>query len=176
MIAVALSGFVGRYIYAQIPRRLNAAQLTFGELEAQATELAAALAGTESDSRRRACAAVACAARGRKSAVCPSIAVLWNISVMDLTRPLRVSRLRRRALHGFELVTTLGGLRASRHEDFEAVIATVQKQSWLRAKMAFLERVQQVFHLWHVVHRPFSYSFVVLVAVHIGVVLMLGYY
>jgi hypothetical protein len=42
--------------------------------------------------------------------------------------------------------------------------------------MAFLERVQQVFHLWHVVHRPFSYSFVALVAIHITVVLLLGYF
>jgi hypothetical protein len=175
MIAVALSGFVGRYIYAQIPRRLNAAQLSFGELETQAAELAEALERQKLIRADELAPLMRAPTRDEVRRM-PLIAVLWNIWCMDLARPLRVSRLRRRALHGFELVTTLGGLRASRHEDLEAVIATVQRQSWLRAKMAFLERVQQVFHLWHVVHRPFSYSFIVLVAIHVGVVLMMGYY
>ncbi len=175
MIAVALSGFIGRYIYAQIPRRLNAAQLTFGELEAQAAELAGALQ-EQNVIRADEVAALLRVPSPEEVRGMPLIVVLWNILFLDLTRPLRVSRLRRRGLHGFELVTTLGGLRASRHQEFESVIATVQRQSWLRGKMAFLQRVQQVFDLWHVVHRPFSYSFVILVAVHIGVVLMMGYY
>jgi hypothetical protein len=175
MIAVAVSGFVGRYIYAQIPRRLNAAQLTSGELESQAAELTAALQD-QNLIRADEVAPLLRVPSPEEVRDMPFLAVLWNILSLDLTRPVLVSRLRRRALHGFELVTTLGGLRSSRHKDFEAVIASVQRQSWLRAKMAFLQRVQQVFHLWHVVHRPFSYSFVILVAVHIGVVLMMGYY
>ncbi|HKW89240.1 MAG TPA: hypothetical protein VJN21_10850 [Candidatus Acidoferrales bacterium] len=33
MIVVALSGIVGRYLYAQIPRSLGSAELTFNELQ-----------------------------------------------------------------------------------------------------------------------------------------------
>ena len=33
MVSVALSGIVGRYLYSQIPRRLNAAELTWQELQ-----------------------------------------------------------------------------------------------------------------------------------------------
>jgi hypothetical protein len=32
-----------------------------------------------------------------------------------------------------------------------------------------------VFHLWHVIHRPFSYSFAILSILHVTVVLLLGY-
>jgi hypothetical protein len=32
-----------------------------------------------------------------------------------------------------------------------------------------------VFHLWHVIHRPFSYSFALLAVIHIAVVTMMGY-
>jgi type IV secretory pathway VirB2 component (pilin) len=32
-----------------------------------------------------------------------------------------------------------------------------------------------VFHLWHVVHKPFSYTFAVLAMIHIGLVMMMGY-
>lgn len=103
-------------------------------------------------------------------------AMLAAMIRMDLARPLHVSRLRRRLLHGFEWISTLGGVRATRHYELEEIVARVREQSWLRAKMVFLERVQRVFHLWHVIHRPFSYSFAALVAVHIAVVLLLGYY
>jgi hypothetical protein len=46
----------------------------------------------------------------------------------------------------------------------------------MSAKLLFLARTQQVFQMWHVVHRPFSLAFVVLVAVHITVALLFGYY
>jgi len=31
-------------------------------------------------------------------------------------------------------------------------------------------------HLWHIIHRPFSYSFAVLASIHVILMLMLGYY
>src|SRR5205085_5152166 len=34
MTAVAVSGFIGRYLYSQIPRSLNAAELSFKEIQA----------------------------------------------------------------------------------------------------------------------------------------------
>ena len=52
----------------------------------------------------------------------------------------------------------------------------MRAQSWLSAKMLFLARVQQVFHLWHVVHRPFSYAFIALAIIHITVALLFGYF
>ena len=175
MIAVALSGFIGRYMYAQIPRSLNADQIAVGELEKQAADLTAELErqnlfGPEDvapllnipipDAIRR----------------MPLLKVLLTILRLDCARPFLVSKLRRRVLRGPELFTTLGGFRKSGQRELETVISGVRRQSWLRAKMAFLERTHQVFHLWHVVHRPFSYSFAALVIVHIAVVLMLGYY
>jgi hypothetical protein len=42
--------------------------------------------------------------------------------------------------------------------------------------MLFLSRIHDLFHLWHIVHRPFSYSFAVLVLVHIGIAVWLGYF
>jgi hypothetical protein len=166
---------VGRYLYAQIPRTLSTAQLTFGELESQAAELALTL------ERQNLFPADELAPLLRV----PSpeevrgmslVRFLLTILVLDLARPFRVSFLRRRVLRGVELIPTLGGLLPSGHEDLETVISSARRQSWLRAKMAFLERTRQVFHLWHVVHRPFSYTFAVLAVVHVTVVLLLGYY
>jgi len=33
-----------------------------------------------------------------------------------------------------------------------------------------------LFQLWHIIHRPFSYSFALLAAIHVVLMLMLGYY
>ncbi len=175
MIAVAVSGFAGRYIYAQIPRSLNTAQLSLGELQTQSMDLAAQI---ESQNVFRIedlapLLQIPSAAEVRAMAFAT---MLWTMLKMDLSRPFLVSRLRRRVLSGTERITTLGGLLASRHPELEKIVARVREQSWLRAKMVFLERVKSIFHLWHVIHRPFSYSFAVLVVVHIAVVLSLGYY
>jgi cation transport ATPase len=43
MLTVALSGVIGRYLYAQIPRSLSAAELTLAELRAGEKELSDAL-------------------------------------------------------------------------------------------------------------------------------------
>ena len=175
MIAVAVSGFAGRYIYAQIPRSLNTAQLSLGELQTQSAALAAQIE-EQTIFRLDDLAPLLRIPSPAEVRAMPFATMLWTMLKMDLSRPLLVSRLRRRVLQGFERVTTLGGLFASRHPELEDIISRVREQSWLRAKMVFLERVHSIFHLWHVIHRPFSYSFAALVAVHIVVVILMGYY
>ena len=56
MLAVALSGVIGRYLYEQIPRSLNAAELSLSELRLNEEELADALLGQSffADQLRRA--------------------------------------------------------------------------------------------------------------------------
>jgi hypothetical protein len=175
MIAVAASGFIGRYVYGQIPRSLNSVQLTMGELETQSASLGARL-GDQDLFPAEELAPLLSFPSPREIRKMSLWGTVWTMLRIDIARPFQVSRLRRRVLHGFELVTTLGGFLASSHEDLESIISVVRRQSWLGAKTAFLDRTQQVFHLWHVIHRPFSFSFAALVIVHIVVVSMLGYF
>jgi hypothetical protein len=175
MMAVALSGFAGRYLYAQVPRSLNAAELSLQEMQALSARLTQEL-------ERQALLTAEEAAPLLKlpdRAVVERLSVLgalWLMFRLDVARPFQVSRLRRRALSGAGLFLTLGGLLPSRHRELEHVITSIRRQSWISTKMLFLKRIEDVFHLWHVVHRPFSYSFAVLVVAHIAVALLLGYY
>jgi hypothetical protein len=68
------------------------------------------------------------------------------------------------------------GLLPSHQEGLEKVIDLARRRSWISTKISFLARTQQVFNLWHVVHRPFSYAFAILICVHIGVALLMGYF
>lgn len=175
MVAVALSGFVGRYVYAKIPRSLNSVQLSMDELEGQTATLATRLANQDlfRTEDLAPLLAVPAAAAIRSMNL---FRMLWMLLLMDVARPFQVSRLRRRVLHGSRLMTTLWGLLPSHDEHLESIVASVRRQSRLRAAMAFLDRTERVFHLWHVIHRPFSISFVALILIHIGVALFVGFY
>lgn len=174
MLAVALSGFVGRYVYAKIPRSLNSVALTLSDLESQTAALAgrleqqalfhpadmAPLLGVPSAAEVRAMGI------GR---------TLWTMLRMDASRVFGLARLRRRALTLPRQFATLGGLLPSRNRDVEAIVANVRRQSRLLAATAFLHRTERIFYLWHVIHRPFSISFVMLIAIHIAVAISVGF-
>jgi len=57
----------------------------------------------------------------------------------------------------------------------EHVVRLVRQKASLSKRVVFLDQSQRVFHLWHVIHRPFSYAFAVLAIVHIVVVMGLGF-
>jgi hypothetical protein len=175
MVVVALSGFVGRYLFAQIPRSISTAELSLKEMEATAGDLARQLHEQAVVSQEEIAPLLALPSR-EEVAKMSLAAAFWSMLRLDLRRPWLVGRLRRKSLSPGRKLLTLGGWLPSGHSELEGVISAVRSQSWMSAKMLFLGRVQAVFHLWHVIHRPFSYSFAVLVGVHIGVVLLLGYY
>ncbi|MBZ5602519.1 MAG: hypothetical protein LAO79_09450 [Acidobacteriia bacterium] len=175
MIAVALSGFIGRYVYAQIPRTLHSVTLSVGEMEAQMSTLTEGLAHQDliSPADLESLLRVPSAQEIKKMGLVRMLAIMLRA---DLSRPFLIGRMRRHALRRAHMIPTLGGLVASRNESVESIIASVRRQSRLMLRMAFLHRTERVFHLWHVIHRPFSLSFVALILIHIGVVLLLGYY
>jgi hypothetical protein len=103
-----------------------------------------------------------------------AIAIVYMM-ILDVVRVFRVAGLRRHTLSGMKIITTLGGLLPTRHRELERAVATAQEDAALAKQILFLSRSEKVFHLWHVVHKPFSYTFAVLAMIHIGLVMMMGY-
>lgn len=174
MVAVALSGVVGRYLYAQIPRHLNAAELTWQELQDEQVSLTRQLAAQKLFTPGQLVAAFhtpSVEMIRHKSAIG---AVIWMLA-LDLLRPMRVAALRRRVLGAGGWIVTLAGLLPSQNAELERVVRTARRQASLTKRMVFLSRTQEIFQLWHVIHRPFSYAFVVLAAMHIATVMWFGY-
>lgn len=174
MFAVAASGIVGRYIYAQVPRRRNSAEISMQELKQLQETLTGKLAAQRlvrpgdlarlfrlPDSRHV----------ERESALRALCALFW----IDIKRPFLVARVRRHALRFPHKVLTFGGLLSSRNRELERTIAVAREQARLSKKLVFLAKSQQILHLWHVVHRPFSYSFAVLALAHIAIALLFGF-
>jgi hypothetical protein len=174
MLAVSISGVIGRYLYSQIPRSLNTAELTIKELREVQASLAQQLEAQNLLPRADLHSLLKLPTEERVRNMNMFSALVYMMA-LDVFRWLRVARLRRHALTTSEWLSTMGGLLPTRHYDLERAIATAREEAATAKRVLFLSRSQQVFHLWHVVHKPFSYTFAVLALFHIGVVIALGF-
>ena len=174
MLAVAISGVVGRYLYAQIPRSLSAAELTLAELHAGEKELSNALLSQSVYSADRLNRALRIPTAEHIRRISPIRAIVEMIT-LDITMPLRIARLRRASCGFGAKLFTIGGLFSSGKDEVEQVVRLVKVKASLSKRVVFLDQTQRIFHLWHVIHRPFSYAFVVLAVIHITVVMGLGF-
>jgi hypothetical protein len=175
MFAVSASGVVGRYLYAQIPRKVTTAELSMKELqelrEGLAQQLAAQNLIPEGDLR-----AFLRMPDANRVAKLPIVIALVYMMILDVVRLFGVARLRRRALGFAESIKSLAGFLPTHHRELEKAIHAAAEEAALSKRVLFLSRSQKVFHLWHVVHKPFSYAFAVLALLHIGLQFVLGYF
>jgi len=175
MVAVSLSGVIGRYLYAQIPRRLNSAEMSAKELQDVQAGLAEQLKQQRllPEEDLRLLLRLPSPERVQEMSI---VFALGYMMVLDVGRAFRIAKLRRRALALSERFTTLGGFLRTRHASLERAVSTARAEAATAKRILFLSRSQQVFHLWHVVHKPFSYSFALLAIIHIVVVTMMGFF
>jgi hypothetical protein len=174
MTAVTLSGFIGRYLYSQIPRSLNAAELTIKEIQDAEVQLRW---NAEEKHEKIGTSLIDLFDLPTSAQVArtPIMAALCWMMWLDFKRPFQISWLRLRAAGFIAWVISLFGILQTHNPELEHAISTARKQASLSKRILFLSRTKQVFNLWHVIHRPFSYSFAILAIVHIVVALGMGY-
>lgn len=165
MVAVALSGYFGRYLYSQVPRNMMGDELSLQELESVGANIA-------NDLKRRFQLDDSILARVDQLFTTTLIhkhrgawASVVSLMFDDLLRPLTKRRLRRK----LSAIIVLPGKQGKDLFDisFERAI--------LRRRITLLAQVQQLFHYWHVIHKPFAIIMYVIMAIHIGVALWTGY-
>ena len=173
MFAVSASGVVGRYLYAQIPRRVTTVELSMKELqdlqESLSQELASQRLLPEADLR-----ALLRMPNAQQAARLPIPIALVYMMILDVIRKFGVARLRRHA--SGESFATLFGFVPTKHRELEKAIQAAAEEAALSKRLLFLSRSQKVFHAWHIIHKPFSYAFAVLALLHIGLQFVLGYF
>jgi hypothetical protein len=175
MVVVALSGVVGRYIYAQIPRSLNSAELSLQEAQEQSLRMATQLKNTGILSSRDIEGLLHLPDIKQVESI-SLLGVLGRMLLFDLGFPFRTWRLRQKMLWSQRKLWSLVGLGRGQNAVLERAISMAREQTQLTKKILFLSKSQRMLHLWHIIHRPFSYSFAVLASIHVILMLMLGYY
>lgn len=165
MVAVMLSGFVGRYLYVQIPRALSGEQLSMREME-EKNRLMTRLLIEEYHVKPQLLTQLQNFAAVKNGGDSGGLSALLLILRNDLTRPFKIRRLRKKLR------------RTSRHlpaDKINHLIHLINQKSILARKMAMLSSIQHLFHYWHVAHKPFAYVMVIIMFLHIAVTLLFGY-
>jgi hypothetical protein len=106
----------------------------------------------------------------------PIVIALVYMMILDVVRMFGIARLRRHSLTLGQSLKTVAGFLPTQNRELEKAIQAASEEAALSKRLLFLSRSQKVFHLWHVVHKPFSYAFAVLALIHIGLQFFLGYF
>lgn len=170
MLAVAASGLVGRYLYGLIPRSVHATELDRRQIESSIEQLTHNLATISSLPATAWSRIFLLPDNGHLSNTHFPIAIL-HILALDLRRAFRRHGIR----YGW-LRLDSSPLTIEQRDALLTGFAVASDLSRLVSRLALLTRTQRLFNLWHVVHRPFSFAFVLLTVVHITVALLFGYF
>jgi len=168
MIAVSLSGLVGRYLYAQVLREAAAAEVSLIVFRAM---LESQTLVPRQELRRCFFPPPAATLVSQWS----PFTALGYLALSDVRLLLRVARLRMKILGLAGGMRSLGGLLSTGNTELEEVIKLGCKEVRLSRRLLLLSQAQKVFRLWHVVHKPFSYAFVLLALLHIVVAMVFGF-
>jgi hypothetical protein len=161
MVIVALSGVAGRYLYLQIPRTRAGDELALAELERQDRELAEQL-------RTRFHLRDSQIVQLDQLAADPAAARLGlvrGLARMVWDDVCRRSRLRRFA-------RSCRAVPASVFREFERI---VREKASARRRILLWDRLHEVFHYWHVLHKPFAIVMYLFMIVHVLVAMVTGY-
>lgn len=161
MVAVATSGIAGRYLYRQIPHSSSGDELTLAEVERLDKELARQLmveVGLDAGAIQQLDAVAELGTGSSRSLA--GMALRFPLDAVLLRARLRRYRRQfppadRRLRHRFELL--------------------VAHKARLHRRILLWQRVRELFHYWHVFHKPFAIVMYLFMVVHIGVAWMTGY-
>ena len=155
MVAVFLSGIVGRYIYLQIPRSIEGRELTLREMEDQIAEMNKQL---------------------RQS-------VILDESIYEITYSSAVKSenqggfWKKRREERAVLRRLRSELKSQQIPEKKAaqIEQTFKEQLSLKKRIDRLMTMQKLFAYWHVAHLPFALIMLVVMVIHIFVALTFGY-
>ncbi len=159
MVVVALSGVLGRYLYLQIPRTRAGEELALAELETEDRELSSQLRTRFRLEESQLASLDALVAVPGRTGLLGGFARL-------VTDDLRLrSGLRRFARSCRSVPRPVV-------REFERV---VRQKAQVRRRILLWDRVHELFHYWHVLHKPFALVMYVFMIVHVAVALATGY-
>lgn len=160
MVAVVLSGVIGRFIYIQIPRTIQGRALSLDELTSMETELRRRLMneyGLEEDSL-----ASFLGSEQQTQEKAAGFVSNWFSSTLENRRRLRAARkVLKREINS--------------PKDRKEVLKLMKNEMSLKGRIERLRTMQELFRYWHVAHLPFALIMLVIMIIHVGVTIAFGY-
>jgi len=161
MVAVFLSGIVGRFIYLQIPRSIEGRELSLTEIREMKRSITGEISKRENISEEY------------FRAVTEAI----SEQVPDRNKNLVACMLSgyRRDRNILRSVRIL--LKSSQvpRREYKNILRLVKQDISLSRRIGRLDAMQRLFRYWHVIHLPFAIMMLIIMAVHIFITVLFGY-
>lgn len=152
MVAVVLSGVIGRFIYIQIPRSIVGRELSLVEVQDQQSEVIDKLSSYQGIDRE-----VIDALMSERDKRSWSMINWWG---------------------NFREMQRIKGLlqdQPIKTEDRKEILNMAKNGLKLSSRIRRLTQMQRLFKYWHVAHRPFALIMLVIVTIHVVVTVLFGY-
>jgi len=161
MVAVFLSGIIGRFIYIQIPRTIEGRELSLGEVRNMKGDISQKLNdsfGLDEASR---------------NVIADSIKAKTEFSQRNaFIRFMKRIADDRRSLRRVKTVLKSNKLPKSQRA---AILDLVRNEISLNRRIERLQVMQNLFKYWHVAHLPFALVMLVIMVIHVAVTIVFGY-
>ncbi len=161
MVAVFLSGIIGRFIYIQIPRTIEGRELSLNEVREMAGDISNTLSST-TGLDEESLQIIANAAKPK--------AQLQNGNFV--TRYFNKKAENRKTLSTVKAVMQRNNLQKVQQKQ---VISLVKNEWSLNSRIERLVLMQNLFKYWHVAHLPFALVMLVIMIIHVAVTIVFGY-
>jgi hypothetical protein len=145
MVAVVLSGIIGRFIYIQIPKTIEGRELSLNEVR-----------GLKSDIR----------------AILVSQYAIDKESLDTIEESTRENRRGQSDLSRIRKMLREKQLTRSRRVQ---VLKLVKDEISLNRRIGRLQMMQKLFRYWHVAHLPFALVMLIIMVIHVAVSIVFGY-
>lgn len=163
MVAVVVSGVVGRFIYVQIPRSIHGQEYSLDELKLLNfgyTETLRKDYNLQEDLLKR-----LDHFRSIESYKALGFFSVMRIIVHDhFENRLLIHQIRK------ELVK-----KNISHKSINEITKLCKSKLILTRKIVLLHSVQKIFRYWHIIHLPFALVMLVIMLIHVGVAIAFGY-
>lgn len=157
MVAVVLSGVIGRFVYIQIPRTIEGRELTLNEVKGMKDSLSANLQNNNSIDATLKNLLIGFTSGHNSPA---------NVSFFaQYFQNLRTMGNIKKVLKGKKIPT----------KQRVSIIKLIKEEISLANKIKRLHTMQKLFKYWHVAHLPFALIMLIILIIHVVVTLSFGY-
>jgi len=162
MVAVVISGIIGRFIYNQIPRSIHGRELTLTEVVALKNDAAQELNHIR-NSEGQSIQTILDQSYSRAAGKPPTN--LIKDLYLDYRRDVSIFQSIKKTISAVELSG----------KEKNKVMKLVRAELQLKRKISRLLSMQKLFRSWHVVHLPFALIMLIIMIIHVIITLSFGY-
>jgi hypothetical protein len=161
MVAVFLSGVIGRFIYLQIPRSIEGRELSLNEVKEMRSNVAGIVRNSYNLDEE--------SYDTIENSLKKKVGIYHHNAISRLVTKYVNDRK--------SLLTIKKILKRNRipKSEYKKLLSLVKEDLIMSRKIELLDTMQSLFKYWHVAHLPFALVMLVIMIIHVGVTLVFGY-